>query len=411
MVLNQSSTPAIPPRGAPAIQRGGWLDALRFAAATLMIVHHYHRAGPVPLDSVAPVFARGYLLTDFFLIDSGYVLARIYAARLERGLSPLAFLGKRIARLVPAHLAMILGLGVLVAGASAAGLAPRHPEWFDWSQYPAQLFLVQAYGVPGGLGWNAPSWSISALLGRYLAFPWLIRLFGRLSPRIALVFAAAAYLVANGLAHLFLHFPVYQMPLRFGFLRALPLFLVGVALARFSHSVAIAPRLGMVLGVAAAVSLAMLQAHGAYSLVSLALICLMIVAAAAIPIARPSRLVEQAALASFAIFITNEVVRIAYFGVANVVIARLGLPLPLQWAVWAGGIVSAFGFAFAFYGAFDAPSQAWLARAMARGWFDPGVLARAVRARLPKPECGGEILGGRPAVAYYELAVPKGRIG
>ena len=42
-------------------------------------------------------------------------------------------------------------------------------------------------------------------------------------------------------------------------------------------------------------------------------------------------------MVSFSMFITNEVVRIAWFGVANVAIARLGLSEPVQWAIWGRG--------------------------------------------------------------------------
>ena len=62
----------------PPIVRGGWLDALRFIVAALIILHHFQGAGPIALaEGLHPVFERGgFLLTNFFLIDSGYVLKR-----------------------------------------------------------------------------------------------------------------------------------------------------------------------------------------------------------------------------------------------------------------------------------------------------------------------------------------------
>ena len=91
--------------GAPPICRGGWLDALRFIVASLMVIHHYQLAAPIPLVQLHPVFERGYLLTNFFLIDSGYVLARIYGNSVAAGRMGLGdFLSKRFLRLVPAHL-------------------------------------------------------------------------------------------------------------------------------------------------------------------------------------------------------------------------------------------------------------------------------------------------------------------
>ncbi len=71
-------------RSPPCIARGGWLDALRVIVGALIILYHFREAAPVPLGRLHPVFDRGYLLTDFFIIDSGYVLARIHGDRLAR---------------------------------------------------------------------------------------------------------------------------------------------------------------------------------------------------------------------------------------------------------------------------------------------------------------------------------------
>jgi peptidoglycan/LPS O-acetylase OafA/YrhL len=74
--------------------------------------------------------------------------------------------------------------------------------------------------------------------------------------------------------------------------------------------------------------------------------------------------VEKAALVSFSMFISNEVVRIAWFGAVNVAVARLGLSEPVQWALWSAGVLAAVGFAFAFHFLIDWPLQgrikAWL---------------------------------------------------
>ena len=83
----------------PRIARGGWLDALRFIVGALIILYHFREASPVPLPQLHPVFDRGYLLTDFFIIDSGYVLARIYGDRLAAGQASLrAYARQRLLR-------------------------------------------------------------------------------------------------------------------------------------------------------------------------------------------------------------------------------------------------------------------------------------------------------------------------
>ena len=351
----------------PPIARGGWLDALRFIVASLIILHHFQAAGPTPLaELINPVFERGgFLLTNFFLIDSGYVLMRVYGGAVNRGaMSPADFFVKRFLRVYPAHLIMLTALVVLVVVSTLAGVAPRNPEWFRWDQLPAQLTLTQAFGVHGGLGWNAPSWSVSGLIGCYLAFPWILRGLKRFGPWSALAAVVGLYLVANQLTWSLLGHPVYQMPMMFGFIRALPLFVLGMGLAAFTERVWIAPKLAGWVGIAAACALAFVQYFDKHALVSLTLISLIILAAGAVPVTRPSKLVQKAAVVSFSMFITNEVVRIAWFGAANVAIARFGLSEPVQWALWGAGVVAAFVFAFAFHIAIDQPIQnrvkAWL---------------------------------------------------
>lgn len=342
------------------IVRGGWLDALRFIVAGLIILHHFQMSAPVPLaEGLHPVFERGgFLLTNFFLIDSGYVLMRVYGASVAGGrMSAGDFFLKRYLRVVPAHLIMGLSLVGLVVGGGMLGFAPRAPEWFAWDQFWAQITLTQAYGVPGGYGWNAPSWSISALIGCYLAFPWILRGLVRLGPWTVLALGIGLYLLANQLTWGLLGYPVYQMPMGLGLFRALPLFFLGMSLAWFAQKVWISPRLARWAGIGAAILLAFVQYFDKHALISLVFISTIILAAGATPTPRPSKWVEKAAQVSFSMFITNEVVRIAWFGVVNVLIARFALPSPVQWALWFAGVAAAFVFAWLFHYVIDTPIQ------------------------------------------------------
>ncbi|CAN5409458.1 acyltransferase [soil metagenome] len=350
----------------PPIARGGWLDALRFIVASLIILHHFQAAGPVPLAHlINPVFERGgFLLTNFFLIDSGYVLMRVYGRAVNAGkMSAGDFFAKRFLRVYPAHLIMGLALVTLVVALTALGVPPRHPEWFRWDQLPAQLTLTQAFGVYGGLGWNAPSWSVSALIGCYLAFPWLLKVMSRMGPWTVLIAVMGLYLLANQATHALFGYPVYQMPMMYGFWRALPLFILGMGLAAFTEKVWVAPKLAGWIGVGAALSLAVVQYFDKHALVSLTLISLIILSAGAVPVVRPSKLVEKLSVMSFSMFITNEVTRIAWFGVANVLIARFALPVAVQWLLFVGGVGAAFAFAFLFHTFIDQPMQGRI-----KGW-------------------------------------------
>lgn len=353
----------------PPIARGGWLDALRFIVAFLIILHHFQGAGPFALaERVHPVFERGgFLLTNFFLIDSGYVLMRVYGGVVGRGaMSPGDFVLKRVLRVVPAHLIMLGGLVALVLLGTAVGAPPRNPEWFAWDQLPAQVALVQAFGVHGGLGWNAPTWSVSALIGCYLTFPWILKGLKRVGPWTALALGVGVYLAANQATWALLDYPVYQMPMKYGFIRALPLFFLGMTLAVFAEKVWIDPRAARWMLGLSALGLAVVQYFDKHALVSLTFISLIILAAGAVPVTKPSKLVERAAVVSFAMFISNEVVRIAWFGVVNQLVARFALSEVVQWGLWGLGVAFAVAFAFAFHLIVDEPIQsrirAWLKR-------------------------------------------------
>lgn len=354
-----AATTALPP-APPRIARGGWLDLLRFVVGALIILYHFREAAPTPLGQLHPAFDRGYLLTDFFIIDSGYVLARVYGDRLAaKRTSVLDYARQRLLRVIPAHLMVSLVLISVVVAATLAGVAPSNPQWFDWSQLPAQVLLVQAYGVPGGRGWNAPTWTLSALLGCYLLLPWICRAVWRLTPVTAMIGAVVLFLLGNQAATIWLGDPLYRLPLWFGFLRALPLFVLGVAAAFFGSRVYAPPRLATVLGVGAAVVLFSLQALGPFSLVSLGLMTLIIWAAGAVPVREPSRLIEQLALMSFAMFLTNEVSRIVWFGLLEAIDLNEASS-GVGWALWSIGFVGAFLAAAVFRYGFDRPVQIWL---------------------------------------------------
>lgn len=367
------------------LTRGGALDALRFLAAFFMVLHHYSAESPIRLDKLHPVFERGYLATDFFLMVSGYVMGRIYGDRVVDGrMSVGAFFLRRAGRVVPAHLMMAAAYVALVLATAALGVAPTHPEWFQWRELPAQVLLIQAFGPFGGKGWNAPTWSLSALLGCYLMFPLLWRGLRRIkSPSLALALGLGGMAAADFLTQKLLGYPVYQMPMWYGFIRALPLFLTGVALAVCSESLYIPPRSAMAFGLAALVLLILLQNVGRFDFLTLSLVALVILAAGAVPPEKPSKVLEKAALISFALFITNEFVRVVYFGAFHAVEGRLALSTSTQWAVWFGGPAVAVACATAFHYLVDWPSQARI-----KAWLAGGApaLKDQIAALAPRPD-------------------------
>ena len=344
------------------LTRGGALDALRFLAAFFMVVYHYSFASPVPLAQVHPLFERGYLATDFFLVVSGYVLGRIYGARVAgANMGAAAFLMRRAQRLVPAHLIMIGAFILLLALAGLVGFGPQHPAYLSWPDLPAELFLVQAFGVHGGEGWNSPTWSLSALLGCYALFPWIWRAQARIrSPLAVLAIAVALMLAADLASRLVMGVPVYEFPTHLGIGRAIPLFLLGVALARISETVFIRPTLATAMTLGSAAALVALQFAGRFDTLSIALIAVLVAGAGAMPARRPSYLLEKGALVSFAIFITNEFVRNVYFGALHVYARHHVLNDAQAWGAWWLSLAAAVAFAVGFHYLMDMPTQRWI---------------------------------------------------
>jgi peptidoglycan/LPS O-acetylase OafA/YrhL len=149
------------------------LTSVRGIAAWLVVMFHVRLALPWLPPAALAVFAKGYLAVDFFFLLSGFVIWMTWIDRIrtERWSVVPHFLHKRVARIWPLHLLM-LGAAVGIAGAFAltGRVAPFDD---DWTALPANILLIQNWGLTDGLTWNDPSWSISAELAAYLLFPLL----------------------------------------------------------------------------------------------------------------------------------------------------------------------------------------------------------------------------------------------
>jgi peptidoglycan/LPS O-acetylase OafA/YrhL len=252
-------------------------------------------------------------------------------------------------------------LAGLVAAAALIGVDPRHPEHYTPLAVTMQLFLVQAWGVPGGGGWNHQSWSLSALLVCYAAFPLAWRWISRMTSPLALLALGLATVMAADLFCLAVfHHAVYDLDFSLGAVRAAPLFLLGVCIARVVEQDRPSVALARVLAVAAFAELALLQAAGRFDLASIVAIGTIVLALGRLPVVWPSRLVEQAARYSFALFITHAVTGMIWFGCLTVARARLALPPAADWALWAGSVPAALVVAALFHRFVDAPIQVWL---------------------------------------------------
>ena len=359
---DSAEAPQRPP-SANASSRGGALDLLRFSAALLIMVYHFGNESPRKLYRFSEVFERGYLATGFFLMLSGYVLGRAYGpAIVNARVSWGRFWVRRASRVWPAHLIVLAAFGIyVVIGQTLFGFPPN-PQRFGWPSFVQQIFLIHAWSpLPPADGWNLPSWSLSALLVCYAAFPWLWKALARVRPAMVLVLIGVAAMVAGDSAsRAVLDRPLYDLPFQLGLYRAVPLFLLGACLAQavsLHWPSKAAARFLMWGGLVAVIGL---QALGRYDFLSMVAIAALILGAGRLPVTKPSALLEAAAKLSFALFITHTFIGLVYYDQAHGLIYRVKIPLLWQWLMWAAGFPIAIAAAWAFDRWVDMPIQRWM---------------------------------------------------
>ena len=205
------------PRGLPALPS---LEGLRLLASLMVVALHY--AGYLGRE-IPPL----HLAVDLFFVVSGIVIAMVYDGRMQRFGDWADFLRKRFARLYPLHLVTLLfyvAIGVL----AARGLfTPDNPAKYDPANLLPNLLMVHAWSPEGRISYNYVSWSISAEVFVYLAFPlalWAARRgFG-----LGLAVVVTVLLAAIAAAELGLGERLTALNWRFGVARAVPGFLFGV---------------------------------------------------------------------------------------------------------------------------------------------------------------------------------------
>jgi len=213
------------------------LTRLRFFAALWVVFYHWRAPWQFDVDSVTQLLAMGRFGVDLFFILSGFVLAHVYLLAREEGRFDFArFLIARFARIWPLHVAVIFFL-LLVWFAAAALAVPFDTEQFALADLPANILMIHAWGFAPELSWNGPSWSVSAEWFAYLLFPAYLMTARALKYRPWLLLGIAFVLFFTlDQVHLRLFEETLPMATeRFGVIRIIPEFLIGVALYRFGQ--------------------------------------------------------------------------------------------------------------------------------------------------------------------------------
>src|SRR5579875_1569838 len=152
------------------------LTSLRGIAAMAVVMTHFsataQKACPVLIPSLVP---HGYLAVDLFFVLSGFIMSYTYLKSFrQRGMRAFGgFLSKRIARIVPLNVTVLLA--IVVAGSASAALLGRNIIYQNYdlpADLLANIFMLQGLGV--GKTLNGPAWSVSTEFAAYLLFPFFI---------------------------------------------------------------------------------------------------------------------------------------------------------------------------------------------------------------------------------------------
>lgn len=136
-------------------ERLSGLDALRGIAALCVVGLH---ANAVYSQTLPTWFTKGYLGVDFFLMLSGYLMARITEPRLAHGLTPASFIKARYLRFWK-----VVALSSLVGIPYLWWRTQHDPAWFAGAFAANMVFLpFPADNVLFPL--NVPVWTILAEL-------------------------------------------------------------------------------------------------------------------------------------------------------------------------------------------------------------------------------------------------------
>ena len=154
------------------------LTGLRGVAALWVAAYHLVLPAGLVGGVAARALGRGYLAVDLFFVLSGFVMALTYGDQFTV-MRPFrawpGFVWRRWARIFPLYGVLLIGRLLYTQARYGTFDLPRPwiavPLAHPWSAIPANLLLVQAWGLaPSVIG---PAWSISTEFAAYLLLPLL----------------------------------------------------------------------------------------------------------------------------------------------------------------------------------------------------------------------------------------------
>lgn len=158
------------------------LDGWRGIAALLVALYHLPFLNHLYNTSL---IRNSFLFVDFFFVLSGFVIGHAYLKRLNNKKEIGLFIFRRIGRLWPLHIFVLL-LFVLMEFLKIYVMTINGEGWqqaeipfsneYSLRSLVSNIFLLQSIGLHDQLTWNYPSWSISVEFYTYLVFIFVIAL-------------------------------------------------------------------------------------------------------------------------------------------------------------------------------------------------------------------------------------------
>lgn len=208
------------------------------------------------------------LFVDLFFLISGFVIAYVYFDRIGTRKQLATFFQRRVGRLVPLHwltLALSIGLYALIAG---LGLQVNRPPTFSVECITGTALLVHAIAPCGGVIFNGVSWSISAEIAMYLAFPFFIVVAKFWKPAPLALAAIAATIIGTAIFESGATLLTYDWTEMSPVARATPSFLLGISLYQYRTTMRLVPAADIIMGISLVI-LAIMMLNGAPTIASL----------------------------------------------------------------------------------------------------------------------------------------------
>ena len=204
------------------------LTSVRFFAAAAVVIFHIFDDMEGMSHWLETLIRKGSLGVDLFFILSGFILAHVYLPQYQaEKFDYRNFLVKRLARIYPAHITMIVVFLAVYTVAGALGLT-GDANAINWADLPYHLSMTHAWGLASGAAWNYPSWSISAEWFAYLLFPLYLIFANTMRPLVSVIVALAGFLIAFEVLSQF-GMRLTGLAYNFGILRIFFEFMIGVA--------------------------------------------------------------------------------------------------------------------------------------------------------------------------------------